>query len=489
MKFPKLCYENLLYPCKEAVQKYDLNSSNHHISSENCSSNKNFGRQNSNELIEENPFDSKILLRASNLGLSELIGILDSEDKGTHDSIPKYFLDISQENLSLVDSKQGKAHEVKQVDRLRGVNNETQQLILQKYYRDRFHPDLKKVIQSDKTYFSMLYELFSKVYKEKPVIRITEVSNNKGSVTMFKASHIFNNEVLGIGYGNSKKKAKYEASKKSLEIFAPSLLENTKFTTFSQDPPLNTSNDKLSWLNQAPFAEKEGGLDQKTIETNLLLNDQTKKGYRNISKNVEVLLNSLEIQLAKRESTNFSRKESFDSIYLALSDFISKAEYYSRGCNNFGNQILVNYYCTKQVFTNLYKLQILLDDQMRENSLLNWINIENNYIVYLYSQKLQKNFSFISPSLETSVEMTKFQFIVNLYSRCTRASEVLKALKTLFDRSVVKKSRIGIQSNEKDISPNNKRSYFSFMKGRKTKMGSISKNLDFDQETILKNAT
>lgn len=139
------------------------------------------------------------------------------------------------------------------------ITDDTKRMILEKFYRGRKHPDLKKLSSDRTTYSSVLYELFSKIYKQKLIIKIDEDKHQK----RFIAQHIFNNQVLTKGYGNSKKAAKEETSKRSLEIFAPSLLieveNHQKQLLIKEDIPSQTLQNNLphqhEWIIKDPITQ------------------------------------------------------------------------------------------------------------------------------------------------------------------------------------------------------------------------------------------
>ena len=102
------------------------------------------------------------------------------------------------------------------------ITQATKELIRDKYFRGANHPDLENFRTYEKNASSLFYELFSVVFREKPLFEIEELPECKERKE-YIAYLVLNKERILSGTGLSKKDAKAVSSLQALEIFAPSL--------------------------------------------------------------------------------------------------------------------------------------------------------------------------------------------------------------------------------------------------------------------------
>lgn len=368
------------------------------------------------------PFDPSTLL-SSNLELNtnDLVQIA-KEQSQHYVNMPQWRLDITQKEINLqFDYSNDLLNdctllpsespgfitietEKRKIEAL-SVTDDTKRMILEKFYKGRKHSDLKK-LSSDRTVYSgVLYELFSKIYKQKPVITIDEVMGPDDDVKnkhqkKFIARHIFNNEILTTGYGTSKKVAKLEACKKSLEIFAPSLSTEVE----------NHQKQLLGQEDEKIKKEETANLETKSTEN---IDDQVIKDPF-----IEALVSFY--QEYYREVSLLQLKENIDG---SLQDF------------NESPALLL--FCQNQTFTKLHSIYELINCQRRPLSLINYIQIGSIFHVYLHCSEISLNFSHHSESLEMSCEMVKYQCIFALYNKeCKSLSEILHCLKQDLEKKI-----------------------------------------------------
>jgi len=91
----------------------------------------------------------------------------------------------------------------------------------------------------------------------------------------------------------------------------------------------------------------------------------------------------------------------------------------------------LKFYCSNTIFTKLYMLHCLVNNQEAAASLqIMTLYFESECFVYLYSTELEQTFMSKSNSLVFSIEMAKYFLIYELYSKCFTVAEIIETMKT-----------------------------------------------------------